>query len=150
MRKELLPIGSVVLLKEGTKKIMITGFCPVAKGETEMHDYAGCLYPEGIIESDKNLVFNHDQIDEIYFIGFINIEEQDFKNKLYKELSEKENNTEKPNEEVGSTPLETQQPMESPKLPEETQSLEAPQVASTPMDIPAMEDILPDNFGTNN
>lgn len=35
MFKELLPIGSVVLLKGGIKKIMITGIKPVSKDDDD-------------------------------------------------------------------------------------------------------------------
>ena len=80
---ELLPIGSVVLLKNGTKKVMITGFYTVSeKNPNEVYDYIGCLYPEGIISSDKNLLFNHEQIANIYYNGYVNEEEKEFKQKL--------------------------------------------------------------------
>lgn len=92
MEKKFLPIGSVVRLKNGTKKVMVTGFCMVAKDDNDkMYDYVGCLYPVGMIASDKNLVFNHDQIEEIFFLGYTNIEEQDFKEKLNKELAKADN-----------------------------------------------------------
>ena len=44
MFKELLPIGSVVLLKGGIKKIMVTGIKPVSKdddGTEQEYDYIG-------------------------------------------------------------------------------------------------------------
>ena len=85
MKKELLPIGSVVLLKDAKKRIMITGFY-VKENENsdKMYDYVGVLYPEGVVQSNKNLVFNHDQIDRIFFRGFNDLEEQQFKDRLYK------------------------------------------------------------------
>ena len=66
-----LPIGTVLMLKDAKKRIMIIGYLPVGNkdGKNEVYDYAACLYPEGIISSDKTLLFNHDQIGEIYFIG---------------------------------------------------------------------------------
>ena len=69
--KELLPLGSVVLLKDAKKRIMITGFY-VKENENsdKIYDYVGVLYPEGVVQSNKNLVFNHSQIDKIYFRGF--------------------------------------------------------------------------------
>ena len=90
MENEYLPIGSVVLLKGGKKRLMVTGFYvrPDENSDT-VYDYVGCLYPEGVISSDKNCVFNHDQIEKIYFLGFTDVEEQSFKNKLY-ELIKKE------------------------------------------------------------
>jgi hypothetical protein len=66
-----LPIGTVLMLKEAKKRIMIIGYLPVSNkdGEKVIYDYAACLYPEGMISSDKTLLFNHDQIEKIYFIG---------------------------------------------------------------------------------
>ena len=53
-------ISTIVLLKNAQKKIMITGF--IVRGKetgTKVYDYCGCLYPEGVIASDKNLLFDH-------------------------------------------------------------------------------------------
>ena len=86
-REKYLPIGSVVLLKTAKKRIMVTGF--VAKAQEtgdKVFDYMGCLYPEGVISSDKNLLFNHDQIDKIYYLGYSDEEEKIFKGKLDEEL----------------------------------------------------------------
>ena len=81
--KKFLPIGTVVLLKNGKKRAMITGFCCIdQKDTTKVFDYTGCSYPEGTISSDKNLLFNHDQIDKIYHFGLIDEEEKQFKEKL--------------------------------------------------------------------
>lgn len=94
MKDKYLPIGSVVLLNGGTKKIMITGFCAVTNEEPDkMYDYCGCIYPEGVIRSDQNCVFNHDQIKEVFFVGFDSDEETEFKNKLYKFLNSDEDET---------------------------------------------------------
>ena len=83
MEEKYLPIGTVVLLKGATKRIMICGFCCHGTGENDkMFDYVGCLSPEGFISSDKNLLFNHDQIDKIINMGFIDEEEKEFKEKL--------------------------------------------------------------------
>lgn len=85
-----LPIGTVVMLKDGKKRIMITGFCCIDKNnEEKIYDYSGCLYPEGIISTDKNLLFDHIQIKEIYHIGLIDNEEKEFKEKLKAILSKK-------------------------------------------------------------
>jgi len=70
-REKFLPIGSVVLLKEGKSKIMITGFA-IKSEETgdKIYDYMGCLYPIGVVSSDQNLVFDHDQIQTIFYLGY--------------------------------------------------------------------------------
>lgn len=88
-----LPVGTVVMLKGGSKRAMITGFCSVAnEDKTKMYDYSGCLFPEGILKSDQTLLFNHEQIDKIYHLGLVDDEEKSFKQKL-KEVINKINET---------------------------------------------------------
>ena len=93
-REKYLPIGSVVLLKEANKRVMITGFA--AKGKEtgdKMFDYMGCMYPEGVIRSTQNLLFNHDQIDRVYYIGYMDEEWKELEPKI-KDIVEKINNGE--------------------------------------------------------
>ena len=94
MKKEYLPIGSVVLLKNAKKRVMVTGFYVKEEEKSDkVYDYVGVMYPEGVIQSDKNLVFNNDQIEKVYFSGFSDIEEQEFKQKLYKLIEKEETKT---------------------------------------------------------
>ena len=82
--EKFLPLGTVVMLKGASKRLMITGFCTMAAEEAEgvMYDYSGCMYPEGMISSDQTALFNHDQIEKIYHLGLVDQEEKDFKIKL--------------------------------------------------------------------
>lgn len=48
--KDLLPIGSVVTLKEGTKRLMIIGRLQQNVRTKKVYDYAGCLWPEGYMD----------------------------------------------------------------------------------------------------
>ena len=78
----LIPIGSVVLLKNSTKRVMIIGFCQSEsseEGDQKIWDYAGCLYPEGYIGPDKTFLFDGDQIDKMYAIGYQDEEQFAFK-----------------------------------------------------------------------
>ena len=85
--KKYLPIGTVVLLKGGEKKLMITGFYITEEGkEDTIWDYNGCFYPEGLIDSKQVFLFDHSQINEVYHIGFINDEEKEFKKALDKAI----------------------------------------------------------------
>ena len=79
-----LPIGTVVMLKGGTKRVMIIGFCAVTKTNVDkLYDYSGCLYPEGLLSSEQVALFDHEQIEEVYHMGLANDEEeQAFKEKL--------------------------------------------------------------------
>ena len=85
--KKYLPIGSVVLLKNAKKRLMITGFYIKTEND-ERYDYSGCLYPEGVISSSQTAVFNHDQIETIYAIGYSDDEEKAFKSNLDKLISQ--------------------------------------------------------------
>lgn len=83
MYDKYLPVGTVVLLKDATKKLMIIGFCSTGGEDTsKVYDYSGCLYPEGLIDSKQVALFNHDQISKIYFMGYQSEEEKAFKVKL--------------------------------------------------------------------
>lgn len=85
MREKYLPIGTIVLLKGGKKRAMITGFCSVAQENQEkIYDYSGCVYPEGYLSSNQVCLFDHDQIEKIFFLGFEDEEEVVFKDKLNK------------------------------------------------------------------
>ena len=78
-----LPIGTIVLLKEATKRVMIIGFCSVdATNKEKLWDYGGCLYPEGFLGAQYSCLFNHDQIDKVFFTGFVDDEEKEFKSNL--------------------------------------------------------------------
>ena len=59
--KDLLPIGSVVTLKEGTKRLMIIGRLQQNVRTKKVYDYAGCLWPEGYMDKEHCYVFNHDE-----------------------------------------------------------------------------------------
>lgn len=85
-----LPIGSVVLLKNGTKRVMIYGRKIKANGEDRVFDYLGCLYPEGALSSKNVILFDHDQIQMVYFIGFQDLEEIAFRQQLQKVREENE------------------------------------------------------------
>ena len=76
-----LPLGSIVLLKGAKKRLMIYGRKQKEADTDEIWDYIGCLYPEGNIRVDQNFLFNHEQIEKVYCVGYIDEEEYIFTNK---------------------------------------------------------------------
>lgn len=83
IKEKFLPVGTVVLLKNGTKRVMINGFCTMdAEKPEKIYDYSGVLFPEGALSSDQSLLFDHDQIVRVDHYGLFDTEEQDFKKKL--------------------------------------------------------------------
>ena len=81
--KDLLPIGSIVLLKGGEKRLMISGIMQSDVSESgKEYNYLGVLYPEGHIGSQFQYLFNHEDISVIVFRGFEDTERTEFLTKL--------------------------------------------------------------------
>lgn len=66
-----LPLGSVVVVRGSTKKLMVIARALALKQKDgpRYYDYGGCLYPEGLL-GDKVVYFNHDAIQHVFFEGF--------------------------------------------------------------------------------
>lgn len=79
MINHLLPVGSVVLLKGGIKKVVVMGIkqASVENPNTE-YDYVGVMYPEGYLGSETLFLFNHDDINDVVFKGYENPEREEF------------------------------------------------------------------------
>lgn len=74
---DFLPIGSIVNLKGGVKKLMVIARGVVSNigGEKKYFDYGGCLYPEGLT-GDRILYFNHSEIIRSVYTGFSDDDEK--------------------------------------------------------------------------
>ena len=68
----ILPIGSIVKLKDSEYKLMITARTPLVqeKGITGYFDYSACMYPNGQT-STRSYFFNAEQIEEVCFEGYV-------------------------------------------------------------------------------
>ena len=90
--KEYLPIGSVVLLKGGVKKLMVIGIMQAqsekegAEDQVSEFDYIGVLYPEGFVTMETMLLFNQDQVSDVVFRGYENPERGDFVARLQENM----------------------------------------------------------------
>ncbi|MEY8310118.1 DUF4176 domain-containing protein [Erysipelotrichaceae bacterium 51-3] len=82
MQKEILPLGSVVTLNEGKKRLMIVGRLQKHLASGKIYDYCAVLWPEGMIDSDRTYLFNHQDVDQVWFIGLQDQEEFAFRNQL--------------------------------------------------------------------
>ena len=80
--KRYLPIGSVVQLVGGEKRVMIYGRRQRQTDSEVLWDYIGCLYPEGNLSEEYMFLFNNDQIETVYFLGFQDQEEFAFQQRL--------------------------------------------------------------------
>jgi|SRR5690625_1131748 len=103
----MLPIGSIVYLREGTSKIMVlnrASILPSEENEEEgiWYDYSGSFYPQGL-DPNNVFYFNKENIDKVVYEGFKDEEEERFQ-KLFQDWLQKE----KPNVKKGAVmgPLE--------------------------------------------
>jgi len=88
--KELLPIGSVVMLKGGSKRVMVCGRIQTkAKGKTRF-DYSACFFPEGIMNPKEMFLFNNEDIETVYFVGLQDVEEFQFREYINRQLAAQE------------------------------------------------------------
>lgn len=74
----LLPLGSIVLLHEGSKKLMIYGRKQLQITTNRLFDYLGVIYPEGYIDENYSYLFNQEDIEMIVHVGYTNEEEEQF------------------------------------------------------------------------
>ncbi|GAB3799638.1 DUF4176 domain-containing protein [Virgibacillus kimchii] len=82
---DILPIGSIVRLKDGNVKLMILNRSPLYKkdGVTGYFDYSACMYPEGKVE-EQVYFFNNENIEEVYFKGYVDEQEKSFQEEYKK------------------------------------------------------------------
>lgn len=85
----LLPPGSVVLLKNSEKRLMIIGYLQSLSDDPsdKVYTYSGCLFPEGYLSADEVYLFDKEQIESISFIGYQDQEETEFLEKVEDYLS---------------------------------------------------------------
>ena len=64
------PIGTVVVLKEGTWPLMIYTRQQMPKQKSDkVYDYVGCLYPQGYVDKKYIVFFEHEDIDKVLHRG---------------------------------------------------------------------------------
>ena len=79
MMDYLLPIGSVIRLAGGEKRLMIYGIKQFDNEvEAKEYDYVAVLYPEGNLGTEFQYLFHHSDIEQVYFRGFEDVERQNF------------------------------------------------------------------------
>jgi len=67
----ILPIGSVVMLKNGTKPVMIFGYLQKSDAfPDQIADYVGVPYPEGNLGLATQFGFQMTEIAEVLFEGY--------------------------------------------------------------------------------
>ena len=74
--RSLLPIGSVVVLRDTQRPLMIYGILQKERDTGKIHDYVGVLWPEGSGGEGTQFLFRHEDIVRVLFKG-LNLMERD-------------------------------------------------------------------------
>ncbi|TYC49057.1 DUF4176 domain-containing protein [Weissella muntiaci] len=81
MNEKLLPLGSIVLLKEGLQKLVVVGrgaiYNDQITGEEKIADYMGAIYPTGV-NPESTIFFQDEDVDKVVFEGYIDDDENRF------------------------------------------------------------------------
>lgn len=80
MQDRILPVGSVVTIKDGNLPLLIISRATLFEnnGELGYFDYSAVIYPEGMTDGDKLIFFNREDLESIVYFGYINSDEQVF------------------------------------------------------------------------
>lgn len=89
-KDKMLRLGTIVSVKGKEHRYMIISRL-IRNNDNELFDYYGCLYPEGNLTDDDKILFNDDEINNIYFNGYENEQEVERNKELvkYKSIIEK-------------------------------------------------------------
>ena len=91
--KDLLPIGSVVILKDGEQPLMIYGIMQSDNSggilkKVKNYDYISVPYPHGNLGPGMSFLFNHDDIYKIVFRGYEDKERTKFLDELSRKYTD--------------------------------------------------------------
>ena len=81
MEDKLLPIGTIVQLNGGTKKVMINGYYSKTDKSNKIYTYNGCIFPEGFMDNIFCL-FDKSDIKEIVYLGYESKELDEYREKM--------------------------------------------------------------------
>ena len=86
MNKNWLPLGTTVLLKNGTQPIKIVGRYQ-QNSEGKVFDYSGVLNPQGFEDSQSMYLFDAEKIDQVLFKAHVTEFEKEFITRLEEFIS---------------------------------------------------------------
>ena len=69
---EWLPAGTVVMLEDGERPIMVAGFMIEDAVSGKYWDYVGYPYPEGAREANTDYFFDRSMVKHVLQVGFLN------------------------------------------------------------------------------
>lgn len=90
MEDKYLPIGTIIELKNNEEKLLfIVGYHNLDVKNNVLYDYAAYPYPIGIVDPKKRILFNHDSINKIVYMGYKTIAYEVFNKTIHEEINNK-------------------------------------------------------------
>lgn len=85
----MLPLGSVVKINGYKRRLMIYSRFQKNLADERIYDYLGCDYPLGIVDTEGGILFNNEAIETIFYVGFQDVEELNYRSALVAILGDK-------------------------------------------------------------
>lgn len=85
--KNFYPVGTIVSLFNTKERLMIAGYLQRNNQSDKIWDYVGVLYPVGFLTPNRMVLFDQEQIENIYYIGCQNVEHFKFMDTIKKQAS---------------------------------------------------------------
>lgn len=89
-----LPIGTICTIRGNNEKVMIIGYYSIEyTNVVKMHDYIGCVYPEGLLKKNNLCSFDNRDITDVIYKGYLSDEYDRLNDVLSRRSPEKKENT---------------------------------------------------------
>lgn len=83
-KKNYLPVGSVVGLKNDSRRLLIIGRQLYSETNHVIRDFAALEYPNGFVNSkEKFILFDRKDIEVVYHYGYVDEKERELDRLLY-------------------------------------------------------------------
>ena len=94
--EKFLPLGTVCIFKNTKRKSIIVGYLVRTERDNDgVCDYMAYPYPMGLWDNSNILVFNHEDIDSVIFMGYNDAEQKKLNKQMCSISNELENTIEK-------------------------------------------------------
>lgn len=87
--EKLMPLGSVLKLKNSLSLIMITGYYAVDEEKNIVKPYIGINYPLGLSRKIQYILFDENSVEKIFHYGYEDEKVKKYNDRLKKLMEEK-------------------------------------------------------------
>ena len=85
--KNFYSVGTIVSLFNTKQRLMIAGYLQRNNQSDKIWDYVGVVYPAGFLTPNRMVLFDHEQVENIYYVGCQNVESLKFIDAIKKQAA---------------------------------------------------------------